>query len=130
MIRNPRQAELGGLAVPELIVPMYIKWHSYGTEWRNHVVSDWWMRLQSILTRPREKRYRDFRATGSSTARKCQFMSDTEAMVGRFADVRNCGVIAAEDYALYIVEPDRVLSPMRELVFVMELGWHRRTWRD
>jgi hypothetical protein len=38
---------------------------------------------------------------------------------GRFADALESGEINPEDYALYNVEPQRLLAPLRELVFVM-----------
>ncbi len=39
--------------------------------------------------------------------------------LGRFAEARESGEISERDYALYIVGPERVLAPLRELVFVM-----------
>ena len=42
-----------------------------------------------------------------------------EPWLGRFAEARKNSEIAPADYALYIVGPDRILTPLRELVFVM-----------
>lgn len=39
--------------------------------------------------------------------------------LGRFAEAREDGELAEDEYALYVVDPTRVLAPLRELVFVM-----------
>jgi len=50
------------------------------------------------------------------TANSCE---KPKPWLGRFSEARKTGEIQEQDYALYIVRPDRILAPLRELVFVM-----------
>lgn len=51
----------------------------------------------------------------TGTADEC---SKPRPWIGRFAERRNEGEIPAEDYALYIVQPNRILPPLGELVYL------------
>jgi hypothetical protein len=51
------------------------------------------------------------------TADEC---SKPRPWIGRFAELRNKGEIPADDYALYIVQPNRILSPLGELVYLLD----------
>lgn len=51
------------------------------------------------------------------TADEC---SKPQPWIGRFAELRNKGAIPAADYALYIVQPNRILPALGEVVYLLD----------